>query len=134
MRLLREEWGSQSTDHPRNILGYVSSFREHLHRACECAREALSEAQSKMKGRYDHKAVSCEFVPGDKVLVLLPVLGSALQARFSGPYEVESKLSETDYVICTPDRRRKTRVCHINMLKSLFLEMGRRSNVTLFQL
>lgn len=28
------------------------------------------------------------------------------------------KLSDTDYVICTPDRRKKSRVCHINMLKA----------------
>ncbi len=44
-------------------------------------------------------------------------MGSALSARFSGPYEVLRKLSDTDYVIRTPDRRRKSRVCHINMLK-----------------
>jgi hypothetical protein len=51
------------------------------------------------------------------VLVLLPVQGSALTAKFSGPYVVERKLSETDYIIRTPDRRRKTRLCHVNMLK-----------------
>ena len=30
---------------------------------------------------------------------------------------IEKKLSETDYVIRTPDRKRKTRVCHLNLLK-----------------
>lgn len=40
------------------------------------------------------------------------LLNSLLQARFSGPYEVDSKLSETDYVICAPDRRRKTSASH----------------------
>ncbi len=34
------------------------------------------------------------------------MVGSALSARFSGPYEVLSKLSDTDYVIRTPDRKR----------------------------
>ncbi len=52
------------------------------------------------------------------MLVLLPVLGSALSARFSGPYEVLRKMSDTDYVIRTPDRRKKSRVCHVNMLKA----------------
>ncbi len=52
------------------------------------------------------------------MLVLLPIVGSALSARFSGPYEVLRKLSNTDYVICTPDRKRKSRVCHVNMLKA----------------
>ncbi len=54
---------------------------------------------------------------GDKVLVLLPIQGHALQARFSGPYVIDKKLSETNYVVRTPDRQRKTRLCHINMLK-----------------
>lgn len=30
---------------------------------------------------------------------------------------VRDKIGENDYVICTPNRRRKLRVCHINMLK-----------------
>lgn len=57
------------------------------------------------------------FLPEEKVLVLIPTPGSALTACFSGPYMVKSKVSETDYIIHTPDRRRKTRLCHVNMLK-----------------
>ena len=56
--------------------------------------------------------------PGDLVLVLLPILGTSMSARFSGPYTIDRRLSATDYVVRTPDRRRKTRVCHINMLKN----------------
>ena len=65
-------------------------------------------------------SVKGEFGIGDKVLVLLPIPGSPLQAKFSGPYVVQEKLSETDYVVGTPDRRRKSRVCHINMMKPYF--------------
>uniref|UniRef100_A0AAV2LQ90 Ig-like domain-containing protein n=1 Tax=Knipowitschia caucasica TaxID=637954 RepID=A0AAV2LQ90_KNICA len=43
--------------------------------------------------------------------------GDTLSAKYTGPYVVKEKLSDTDYIISTPDRRRKTRVCHINMLK-----------------
>ena len=48
--------------------------------------------------------------------MLLPIPGLSLSARFSGAYCIQV-LSDTDYVVQTPDRRRKTRVCHINMLK-----------------
>ncbi len=65
----------------------------------------------------DKDAVFRSFEKGDQVLVLLPLPGCALQAKFSGPYVVDRKLSDTDYIIGTPDRQRKTRVCHINMLK-----------------
>ena len=69
-----------------------------------------------MKNRYDQKTVSRKFQSGDKVLVLLPVSGSGLQAKCYGPYVVDRSLSDTNYVIKTPDRLKKSRVCHVNML------------------
>lgn len=70
-----------------------------------------------MKGWYDWRAESRVFTPGDKVLVLLPIPGSSLQARFSGPYFFQKKVSDRDYLIATPDWSRRNRLCHINMLK-----------------
>uniref|UniRef100_A0A8C5E2N5 ribonuclease H n=1 Tax=Gouania willdenowi TaxID=441366 RepID=A0A8C5E2N5_GOUWI len=61
-----------------------------------------------------------EFKPGEKVLVLLPIPGSSLQARYAGPYLIKNKVGERDYLIITPDRRRSTRLCHVNMLKPYF--------------
>ncbi|KAI2664116.1 Transposon Ty3-I Gag-Pol polyprotein [Labeo rohita] len=71
-----------------------------------------------VRERYDKQAVARPFQPGDEVLVLLPVPGASLSARFFGPHVVKKKMSETDYVLYTPDRKRKTRVCHLNMLKA----------------
>ena len=51
---------------------------------------------------------------------MLPIPGSTLQARYSGPYCVEEKLSEVNYVIKTPDRRWQHRMCHTNMLKQYY--------------
>ncbi len=58
-------------------------------------------AQFTMKGQ----SVLRDFKEGAQVLVLLPVVVSAVLARL-GPYEVLKKLSNTDYVIRTPDRRK----------------------------
>lgn len=74
---------------------------------CELARASMASAQAKMKSRFDKKAVARSFNQGDMVLVLLPLPGSALQAKFSGPYVIDAKLNETDYVIRTPDRKRE---------------------------
>jgi hypothetical protein len=52
-----------------------------------------------MKRRYDKQTVSHPLQPGDQVLVLSPVPGSSLSARFSGPSFIENNLSETDYVL-----------------------------------
>lgn len=34
-----------------------------------------------------------------------------------GPYVVERQVNDTDYIISTPDRRRKTHLCDAHMLK-----------------
>ena len=124
LRLLKEKWLSESPRTEHNLLDYVSSFRKRLHDVCQLARENLAQSQVKMKRRYDAKSVLRVFSPGDKVLVLLPLAGSSLQSRFSGPYTVDRKISDTDYVVHTPDRKRKSRVCHINMLKRYFSRLS----------
>lgn len=108
---------------PITVREYVSSICEHLDTAREVARKHLAIAQIKMKSHYDQGSVQRSFQPGNKVLVLLPDPGSVPGAKFSGPYAIREKLSDTDYTIYTPDRRRKIRVCHINMLKQ-FVEHG----------
>lgn len=118
LKLLKENLLGVEVSPKTNVLNYVSRFRERLHNAWAQAKESLTAAQKDMKRRYDIKAVPRSFNAGDQVLVLLPTSGSALSARFSGPYVLTKKLSETDYVVSTPDRTRKTRVCHINMLKA----------------
>ena len=79
-----------------------------------------------MKARYDLDSVERKFEPGQKVLALLPVPGSPLQARFFGPYVVEKKLSDLNHVLVISDRRKQRQLCHINMVK----EYVDRSNST----
>lgn len=117
LKLFREQLLAETTPQT-SVLEYVSSFRERLGRAREMALLKLGRTQSKMKTRFDKKSVYRSFQEGDLALVFLPLPGSPLQAKFSGPYTIKQKLSDTDYVINTPDRKRKTRVCHINMLKA----------------
>ena len=74
-----------------------------------------------MKWWYDHRAEVHVFSPGDQVLALLPVIGSPFQAKFSGPYSVLRQVSDVNYLISTPDRRRVSQLCHVNMLKPYFL-------------
>ena len=71
-----------------------------------------------MKESSDVKAVPRSFEVGQKVIVLLLAVGNTLQARYSGPYVVRKKLSELNYVVITPDRRKKSQLCHVNMLKT----------------
>lgn len=115
LALLCEQWTYK--DSHVNLLDYVLNFKERLQRACALAREKLESTQGKMKTWYDRKARARTFKPGDKVLVLFPLKSNPLQARFHGPYEISSKVSDLNYLVSTPDRRKARQLCHVNMLK-----------------
>ncbi|CAB3998780.1 Transposon Ty3-I Gag-Pol poly [Paramuricea clavata] len=111
-KLLTDDGGSL------NILQYVTEFRTKLTKACDLARKNLKTAQNRMKRSYDKNTVTRNFQNGDKVLALLPVPGNPLQARYFGPYVIEKKENDLNYVIITPNRRRNKQLCHVNMLKA----------------
>ena len=67
-----------------------------------------------MKEHYDKRAKYRSSEEGDEVLVLLPLQGQPLAARYSGPYIIEKQVSDLDYVVSTPDRRKKAQLCHLN--------------------
>ena len=115
--LLKEKWLDEDPE-KISVLKYVATFKDRLFRAGQIAKRNLQESQSKMKVWYDRKAKSRCFEPGDRVLVLFPVVGNPLQAKYSGPYKVVKKISDTNYLVKTPDRHKETQVCHINMLKA----------------
>ena len=115
--LLKEKWLDEDPE-KISVLKYVATFKDRLFRAGQIAKRNLQESQSKMKVWYDRKAKSRCFEPGDRVLVLFPVVSNPLQAKYSGPYKVVKKISDTNYLVKTPDRRKETQVCHINMLKA----------------
>lgn len=119
LAVIHDEWASK--DPPANLLDYVNGFRHRLYVAGMLAKRKLACAQAKMKSFYDRRAVEREFCEGDQVLALLPVVGSPFQAKFHGPYTVVKKLSDLNYLIATPDRRRTQQLCHINLLKPYFV-------------
>ena len=116
LKMLKEKWLTNQSP-PTNLLDVVCNFRSKLAKACDLAKQNLGKAQVKMKGWYDKKARHRVFSPGDKVLVLLPLTGSTLPAQFTGPYVIDHQIGECDYLVKTPDRKRKTRLCHVNLLK-----------------
>lgn len=100
LKALQETFLSSENPKEENVLDFVSKFRERLHHANSLAKDSLLSAQTVMKTHYDRSAVSRQFSVGDKVLALLPIPGSALSARFTGPY------------------------CHIRYLDALVLILG----------
>ena len=61
--------------------------------------------------------------------VLLPVPGHLLKAKYFGPYVIESRLNDLNYIVKTPTRNKKRQICHVtapDFLKELklFLFLG----------
>lgn len=127
LSMLKERW-LQETPTNESVFEYISRFRTRLHEAYELAREKLKTAQNKMKRQYDRNTIRRSFNVGDKVLVLLPLSGHPLKARFHGPYEISRKISDLNYIVNTPDRRKGTQMCHINTIKPYY-ERGKPSPI-----
>ena len=127
LKLFKENWLTEEA--PVSLLDQVSNLCSRLTRTSELAMENLKASQAKIKTWYDKRAKNRSFKEGEKVLVLLPLPNSPLQARFCGPYLVTKKLNNVNYVINMPDRRKSQRLCHVNMLKKYF-EREMSKNVT----
>ena len=102
---LKETWLAE--DIHSNILDHVSDLHDRLFTAARLAQTNLKDAQGRMKQWYDKRARPRTFKPGNKVLVLLPIHHHPLQARYCGPYVIEKKLNEVDYVVYMPDCRKQ---------------------------
>ena len=116
LMLVKERW-SGAVGPPPSVLQYVIDFKERLAQGLQMAHTNLTQAQGNMKEWYDRKARERSFQENDEVLVLLPIQGHPLSAKFLGPYKVCKRVSETDYLVETPDRRKRHQLCHVNMLK-----------------
>ena len=89
LKMLKEKWvdKNEKTD----LLSYVRTFKNKLSDACSLAKKCLKTSQETMKTWYDRKAVKRSFQPGDKVLMLSPIPGSVLTAKYVGPYTILKK-------------------------------------------
>ena len=115
LKLLKEVWLDE--DQAESILTRVSDVHFKLQKENEFARENMKKAQCNMKTWYEKKARIRSFKPGERVMVLLPLYRSPLQARFCGPFTVLKKINDVDYIVSTLGRQKSKRLCHINMLK-----------------
>ena len=106
LKLLKETWLSDDTS--ESLLTKMSNVHHWLHTANQLAQKHFKTAKSAMKTWYDRKARDRVFKYGDKVLVLLPVHGSPFQGHYYGPFTIEEKVNNVDYVISTPGHHKAT--------------------------
>ena len=115
MKLISDTWRGCRDD--SNLIKSMSVLRGQLREAWRLAGETLKRTQTNMKTWYDKNTRNRTFQPGEEILLFSPIPGQPLSCKFQGPYTICKKLSDVNYVVSTPDRRKKERVCHINLIK-----------------
>ena len=54
------------------------------------------------------------------MLALTPLVCSPFQARYAGPFTVKEKVTDVNYLISTPGRRKATQLYHVNLLRPYY--------------
>ena len=122
--MLKEEWESPKKK-VMNVCDWVDRLRKRLEIVREVVNEREKDAKVKMKSMYDKRAEERELIEGQIVFTKIPRLGNKLDDAWEGPYEVIRKISNTNYEIAVPHRRAKTKIVHINNLKTWKQEEAR---------
>lgn len=115
LRLLREGWKGEA-ENP-TVVEYVLSLLNRLHKTRELVEANLGKAQSRGKTFYDKNSRLRTFKVGDQVLLLTSSKAHKLELQWEGPATVQQRLSETNYVVKLPGRRKEVRIYHCNLMK-----------------
>lgn len=117
--LLRKSWEGPSTSQSdRSVVQYILEMRNRLAEYQEEAKVNLREAQRKQKTWYDLNARNREFLPGQKVLLLLPSSTNKLLRKWQGPYLILRKMGPVTHEVHHPDKKKPKQTYHMNLLKA----------------
>jgi len=121
LHLIKTVWSKGVTDLSNakpNVIDYMLNLRQRLQECRDAALDNVKLFCGKSKRWYDKKSATRHFEPGQKVLVLLPIAGKPLEAKYQGPYVITSRVADVDYWVDMPDKRKSSRLLHVNMLKA----------------
>ena len=77
----------------------------------------LLQTQEGQQRMYNRGAKLRKFLPGDKMLLLLPSSSSKLLAKWQGPFVVTGRVGDVEYEVVRSDRGGATQIYHLNLLK-----------------
>ncbi|XP_069176135.1 uncharacterized protein [Procambarus clarkii] len=115
LEVARDHWLDEKT--VVDVVDWLSTIKGRLFSAWEMAKKTLKDTQKTTKSRYDKRTKQRDFLVGDLVLVCTPTVTRSLSAKFVGPYQVMRKVTSNNYLLNTPDRRKKETLVHVNMIK-----------------
>lgn len=85
------------------VSSYMEKLKAQLEDAAEKAKMTSEIQQERMAHYYNLRSSKKSFMPGDKVIVLIPDSSNKLLARWQGPGVIESKKNEHSFFVKMPD-------------------------------
>ncbi|XP_076047361.1 uncharacterized protein LOC143028891 [Oratosquilla oratoria] len=98
LKALKESWLLENSVTP--LIPYVAKFEKRIKTAVRLGHAHSKSAQINMKQQFDKTNQTHLF-----------------QAKYDGPFQIVVRVGEANYVVYTPDRRKKKRIVHVNLLK-----------------
>ena len=89
----------------------------NINNALDLTKQQQELAHAKENLQYNRNARAVTYVPGQQVLILLPVLGQPLAVKYQGPFTIVKQTSEVDYLVHLPDKRKEHKMVHTNKFK-----------------
>ena len=86
--VLKNTWEAGRPGEEHSVVSHILSISDKLPKMTELVKSNLSNAQERQRKWYNRNARTCEFKPGQQVLVLLHTSSSKLLAQWQGPYEI----------------------------------------------
>lgn len=114
--MLQEEW-TEPSKVDESIVSFLTDTYRRMEEARDVATQNEEASKQVMKDYYDKLSKKRSLEEGQLVLVLLPTSTNKLLAKWSGPYPVLHKLSDTTYRVQTGTGRKGCKTLHINMLQ-----------------
>ena len=93
---------------------YVFDLHNRIKSACQAAQMNISEVASKSIQRQEKKSKLKVFLPGEKVMVLLPQTTNKLMLSLRGPYKIVKKQTHLVYLVQIDGR---VSPLHVNLLR-----------------
>lgn len=115
LRMLREMWEERGDS--QTVVEYVLNLLERLSTTQGLVEKNMDKAQRNAKLYYDRNARLRTFSIGDQVMILRPSRKNKLEVHWDGPVEVLHRLSDTNYALKVPGRRKEVRIYHCNLMK-----------------
>ena len=101
---------------PVSVVMYVQRVQERLKQVQQLAGVIETKAKTNAKVWYDRNARQRTFEVGEQGTGVASCTEGQVVSEWHGPYTIHKRITDITYKIIMPEKRKKNRVFHVNMI------------------